>query len=92
MQSERWQTWQDAFDAEWRDEVDPPDGEDGDCWPFRDLIHEARDFATSIADVTLTPLRMVVDTVNVSDIIAGEHRHWRRARRRWARARRSGRR
>jgi hypothetical protein len=91
MESGRWQTWQDAFDAEWKDEVDPPGGEAGDCSPFRDLVHEFRDFATTIADVTLTPLRMMVETVNVSDVIAGEHRHWRRAHRRWARVRRTSR-
>jgi hypothetical protein len=88
MRTEQWQTWQDAFDAEWRDEVDPPAADDNaECAVLRDFVDDAKDFAKTVADVTFTPLRMMAAAL--PDVVASEHRHWRRARRRWARARRA---
>jgi hypothetical protein len=84
MRNEEWTSWGASFDAEWRDEVDPP-GTDKRCREdFDDVVADLKDMARGVVECTLEPLRSLARSA--SEAAAFEHRHWRRARRRWARS------
>lgn len=90
MRNAQWHTWDAAFDAEWKDEVDPTsaEGPASDTLrrdDFDDLVADAKDMARTIVECTIEPLRAFARTL--PDALAFEHRHWRHARRRWARSR-----
>lgn len=90
MRNDRWRAWDAAFDAEWKDEVDPASIEgsvsDRLCRDdFDDLVSDARDMARTIVECTMEPLRAFARTV--PEALSFEHRYWRHARSRWARPR-----
>ena len=81
MRSDMWQSWQDAFDAEWKDEVDAPGADGQGCPDFDDLLDDAKDLARTVVE----PLKVIAQSM--PDVFVAEYKHWRRARRRWARSR-----
>lgn len=85
MHREDWRTWSAAFDAEWRDEVDPPRADDRSRDDVDDFVTDIRELAQFVVECAIEPLRSLARTV--PDAFAFDARHWRSSRH-WPRGRR----
>lgn len=74
MRNDRWTSWGAEFDAEWRDEVDPPRAHAGGRASVDALLRDMTDLAHAVVECAIEPLRSLARSL--PDVLAFERDEW----------------